>query len=146
MNVAHALPFADWRAAHPALSRFQQAFARLSVGDQTALCEDLAQAKPKSEHKKAAAFFKRFRDLAAGGGGGGGSEAVVEGRKLPPKEATTRAAELRLRERRRRTVDRTPPPESPAAAAGLMTTIFITKAGSWPKPGNLTGPSRYSPA
>lgn len=47
--------------------RFQQAFARLSVGDQTELCEDLAQAKPKPEHKKAAAFFKRFRDLAAGG-------------------------------------------------------------------------------
>lgn len=50
-----------------ALRRFQQAFAKLSVGDQTALCEDLAQAKPKPEHKKAATFFKRFRDLAAGG-------------------------------------------------------------------------------
>lgn len=47
--------------------RFQQAFAKLSVGDQTALCEDLALAKPKPEHKKAAAFFKRFRDLTAGG-------------------------------------------------------------------------------
>lgn len=47
--------------------RFQQAFAKLSVAEQTALGEDLARPKPNPEHKKAAAFFKRFRDLTAGG-------------------------------------------------------------------------------
>lgn len=47
--------------------RFQQPFAQLSIEAQTSLCEALASPKPKPEHKKAAAFFKRFRDLTAGG-------------------------------------------------------------------------------
>ena len=45
--------------------RFQKTFADLTADQQTAICEDLASAKPKD--KKAATFFKRYRDLTAGG-------------------------------------------------------------------------------
>ncbi len=45
--------------------RFKKAFANLSLDQQTAICDDIASAKPKD--KKAAAFFKRYRDLTAGG-------------------------------------------------------------------------------
>ncbi|OYW30116.1 MAG: Tat pathway signal protein [Chthoniobacter sp. 12-60-6] len=47
--------------------RFGKLFADLSLEQQTALCSDLAAAKPQAEFKKAATFFKRFRDLTAGG-------------------------------------------------------------------------------
>ncbi len=50
-----------------AQSRFQKALADLSLEQQTTICNDVASAKPKAEHKKAAAFFKRYRDLTAGG-------------------------------------------------------------------------------
>ena len=45
--------------------RFQRSFADLSLEQQTAICDDLASAKP--EDKRPASFFKRFRDLTAGG-------------------------------------------------------------------------------
>lgn len=45
--------------------RFQKAFADLTLDQQTAICDDLAN--PKSKDKKAASFFKRYRDLTAGG-------------------------------------------------------------------------------
>jgi hypothetical protein len=45
--------------------RFQKTFADLTLDHQTAICDDLASAKPKD--KKASSFFKRFRDLTAGG-------------------------------------------------------------------------------
>ena len=32
-----------------------------------AICDDIANPKPKPEHKKASSFFKRYRDLTAGG-------------------------------------------------------------------------------
>jgi hypothetical protein len=48
-----------------AMRRFQKTFADLTLERQTAICDDLASAKPKG--KKAASFFKRFRDLTAGG-------------------------------------------------------------------------------
>jgi hypothetical protein len=48
-----------------ALRRFQKSFADLTLEQQTSICDDLASAKPKD--KKAAAFFKRYRDLTAGG-------------------------------------------------------------------------------
>ncbi|HBJ82328.1 MAG TPA: Tat pathway signal protein [Verrucomicrobiales bacterium] len=47
--------------------RFQKTFADLTLEQQTAICDDLATGQPKPEHKKAASFFKRFRDLTAGG-------------------------------------------------------------------------------
>jgi hypothetical protein len=48
--------------------RFQSAFADLKREQQSAICDDLALGtKAKAEHKRAAAFFKRFRDLTAGG-------------------------------------------------------------------------------
>ncbi len=47
--------------------RFSQAFADLTLDQQTVICDDLASAKPKPEHKKAVSFFKRYRDLTAGG-------------------------------------------------------------------------------
>lgn len=47
--------------------RFQKTFAGLTLEQQTAICSDLAAAKPRPEHKKPAAFFKRYRDLTAGG-------------------------------------------------------------------------------
>lgn len=50
-----------------AKKRFQKRFAELTSDQQTAICDDLASAKPKAEHKKAASFFKRYRDLTAGG-------------------------------------------------------------------------------
>ena len=50
-----------------ARQRFRKPFAELSVTEQTHLCEGIARLKPKPELKKAAAFFKRFRDLTAGG-------------------------------------------------------------------------------
>ena len=48
-----------------AKKRFTQAFADLTLDQQTAICDDLANPKPKD--KKAASFFKRYRDLTAGG-------------------------------------------------------------------------------
>jgi hypothetical protein len=45
--------------------RFQKTFADLTLEQQTAICDDLANGKPKD--KKAASFFKRYRDLTAGG-------------------------------------------------------------------------------
>lgn len=50
-----------------AKKRFLKSFADLTLDQQTAICDDLANAKPKPEHKKAASFFKRYRDLTAGG-------------------------------------------------------------------------------
>jgi hypothetical protein len=47
--------------------RFQKPFADLTNEQQAAICDDIASLKPKPEHKKAATFFKRFRDLTAGG-------------------------------------------------------------------------------
>lgn len=47
--------------------RFRTIFADLAPDQQTAICDDLASLKPKPEHKRAASFFKRFRDLTAGG-------------------------------------------------------------------------------
>ena len=47
--------------------RHQTAFADLSTAQQTAICETFADAaKAKAIHAKAAAFFKRFRDLTFG--------------------------------------------------------------------------------
>jgi hypothetical protein len=47
--------------------RHQTAFADLSAAQQTVICETFADAaKAKAIHAKAAAFFKRFRDLAFG--------------------------------------------------------------------------------
>jgi hypothetical protein len=48
-----------------AMRRFKKAFASLTLEQQTAICDDIASAKPKD--KKAASFFKRYRDLTAGG-------------------------------------------------------------------------------
>ena len=48
-----------------AKKRFTQVFADLTLDQQTAICDDLAS--PKSKDKKAASFFKRYRDLTAGG-------------------------------------------------------------------------------
>ena len=45
--------------------RFQKAFADLTLDQQTNICEDLAS--PNAKEKKAATFFKRYRDLTAGG-------------------------------------------------------------------------------
>ena len=50
-----------------AKKRFQKAFADLTLDQQITICDDLASANPKPEHKKAATFFKRYRDLTAGG-------------------------------------------------------------------------------
>ncbi|MDB6004797.1 MAG: Tat pathway signal protein [Prosthecobacter sp.] len=50
-----------------ASARFSKGFADLALEQQTAICTDLASAKPLPQHKKAVAFFKRFRDLTAGG-------------------------------------------------------------------------------
>jgi hypothetical protein len=48
--------------------RFQSAFADLKPEQQSAICDELALGtKAKPEHKQAASFFKRFRDLTAGG-------------------------------------------------------------------------------
>ena len=47
--------------------RFQKPFADLSHDQQPLICDDIASLKPKPEYKKAATFFKRFRDLTAGG-------------------------------------------------------------------------------
>lgn len=47
--------------------RFQKLFVDLAAEQQVSICEDLAPLPPAPEFKAAAAFFKRFRDLAAGG-------------------------------------------------------------------------------
>lgn len=47
--------------------RSNKPFADLTLEQQTAICDAIASLKPKPELKKAATFFKRFRDLAAGG-------------------------------------------------------------------------------
>ncbi|MEN3939777.1 gluconate 2-dehydrogenase subunit 3 family protein [Prosthecobacter sp. SYSU 5D2] len=56
----------DWIHAE-SQRRFQLPFPDLQPAQQTAICDDIAAAKPKPEHKKPAAFFKRYRDLTAGG-------------------------------------------------------------------------------
>ena len=43
--------------------RFKKAFADLTHDEQTMICADISN----PAHKKAASFFKRFRDLTAGG-------------------------------------------------------------------------------
>lgn len=48
-----------------AKKRFEKAFVDLTLDQQTAICEDLAT--PSVKDKKAASFFKRYRDLTAGG-------------------------------------------------------------------------------
>ena len=48
-------------------TRFGKAYPDLALEQQTAICSDLAAAKPQPAHKQAVAFFKRFRDLTAGG-------------------------------------------------------------------------------
>ncbi|MBX7207930.1 MAG: gluconate 2-dehydrogenase subunit 3 family protein [Verrucomicrobiaceae bacterium] len=48
-----------------AKKRFQKAFADLTLDQQTAICDDVAS--PSGKDKKAASFFKRYRDLTAGG-------------------------------------------------------------------------------
>ena len=48
-------------------TRFGKAYPDLALEQQTAICSDLAAAKPQPAHKHAVAFFKRFRDLTAGG-------------------------------------------------------------------------------
>jgi hypothetical protein len=48
--------------------RFKKVFAELTNEQQTAICDNLCHpAKTKPEHKTAATFFKRYRDLTAGG-------------------------------------------------------------------------------
>jgi len=48
--------------------RFRAGFADLTHEQQTAICDDISNpVKAKPEHKKAAPFFKRYRDLTAGG-------------------------------------------------------------------------------
>lgn len=57
----------DW-IDKEAQKRFKSLFADLQEVQQTAICDDLCfPAKTKPEFKKAAAFFKRYRDLTAGG-------------------------------------------------------------------------------
>ncbi|SKB03095.1 Gluconate 2-dehydrogenase subunit 3 [Prosthecobacter debontii] len=57
----------DWMEAE-SQKRFQTAFAQLNETQQHAICEELSLGSPaKPEHKKASAFFKRYRDLTAGG-------------------------------------------------------------------------------
>jgi hypothetical protein len=51
--------------AEEAMRRFQKTFADLTLEQQTAICNDLATGNSKD--KKAASFFKRYRDLTAGG-------------------------------------------------------------------------------
>lgn len=48
-------------------NRFKTAFATLTPDQCIAICDDIAAKQPKPEFKKAAAFFKRYRDLTAGG-------------------------------------------------------------------------------
>lgn len=48
-------------------TRFGKTFADLALDQQTAICTNLAAAKPPAEYKKYASFFKRFRDLTSGG-------------------------------------------------------------------------------
>ena len=48
-----------------AIRCFKKVFASLTLEQQTAICDDITSAKPKD--KKAASFFKRYRDLTAGG-------------------------------------------------------------------------------
>lgn len=62
-TVLNGLKWIDEESKH----RFQKPFADLALDQQTALCDDIAILKPKPALKKAASFFKRFRDLAAGG-------------------------------------------------------------------------------
>lgn len=48
--------------------RFKNSFSNLVAAQQTAICDDICYApKAKPEFKKAAQFFKRFRDLTSGG-------------------------------------------------------------------------------
>lgn len=61
--VLEGLQWIDQEAS----TRFGKVFADLSLEQQTAICIDIAAAKPLPAHKKAASFFKRFRDLTAGG-------------------------------------------------------------------------------
>ncbi|TDU80927.1 gluconate 2-dehydrogenase subunit 3-like protein [Prosthecobacter fusiformis] len=56
----------DWIEAE-AQKRFKTSFADLQAAQHIAICDDISQAQPKPEFKKAASFFKRYRDLTAGG-------------------------------------------------------------------------------
>lgn len=48
--------------------RFGKTFARLSMGQKTAICDDIChEPRAKDEHKAAARFFDRVRDLTAEG-------------------------------------------------------------------------------
>ena len=63
-SVLEGLKWMDSEANH----RFQKTFAELAPEQQIAICDDIGNAaKAKPEHRPAAAFFKRFRDLTAGG-------------------------------------------------------------------------------
>lgn len=62
--VLEGLKWIDDESNH----RFKKVFADLTNEQQTAICDDLCHpARTKPEHKKAATFFKRYRDLTAGG-------------------------------------------------------------------------------
>lgn len=51
-----------------ARKRFGNTFANLVAGQKNAICDDVCHAPDaKAEHREAAQFFRRFRDLAAGG-------------------------------------------------------------------------------
>jgi len=51
-----------------AQQRFQKPFAALAAAPQSAICDDICYLpNAKSEHRVAARFFQRFRDLAASG-------------------------------------------------------------------------------
>jgi len=57
----------DWMEAE-SQRRFKAGFAALQPDQQEAICQDICDAsQAKPEHKKATAFFKRYRDLTAGG-------------------------------------------------------------------------------
>lgn len=51
-----------------ARKRFGNAFSNLVAGQKNAICDDVCHVPDaKPEHREAAQFFRRFRDLAAGG-------------------------------------------------------------------------------
>ena len=60
-NILDGLKWIDDEAR----KRFTKAFADLTFDQQTTICDSIASAKPSD--KKAAIFFKRYRDLTAGG-------------------------------------------------------------------------------
>lgn len=46
--------------------RFGHSYANLVVRQRNAICDDICHEKPKPEFRKAAQFFRRFRDITAG--------------------------------------------------------------------------------